>query len=106
MNEVLAQTLAYLFEAIVIAIFGVITYYTKTVLIPYIQDKQFYTTVQRCVQAAEKLAKAGNLAKGTDKKKYVLRLLEASGIDTNDEVVNAMIESAVEELDLKETDNP
>ena len=106
MNEVLAQTLAYLFEAIVIAIFGVITYYTKTVLIPRIQDKQLYEIVQRYVRAAEKLAKAGKLSKGADKKDYVLRLLEASGIDLDNEILNAMIESAVEELDLKVTDNP
>lgn len=97
MAEVLTQALAYLFQAIIIAITGVITFYIKTVLVPWLQDKQLYTTVQRYVQAAEKLAEAGDLVSGS-KKGYVIYLLQSKGIEVTPEI-EALIESAVEELD-------
>lgn len=98
MNELLTQALAYLFKAIILALTGVITFYIKTVLVPWLKDKQIYTTVQRFVQAAEKLAKAGDLASGPDKKGYVIRLLRSKNIEVTPEI-EALIESAVEELD-------
>lgn len=98
MNELLTQTLAYFFKAIILALTGVITFYIKTVLVPWLQDKQIYTTVQRFVQAAEKLAEAGDLTTGPDKKSYVIRLLQSKNIEVTPEI-EALIESAVEELD-------
>ena len=98
MNEILTQALAYLFKAIILALTGVITFYIKTALVPWLKDKQIYTTVQRFVQAAEKLAAAGELGPGPDKKNYVIHLLRSKNIEVTPEI-EALIESAVEELD-------
>lgn len=96
MSEAITQALTYLIQAIIVAITGVITYYIKTVLVPWLEDKQLYTTVQRYVQAAEKLAEAGGL--NTGKKEYVAKLLQSKGIEVTPEI-EALIESAVKELD-------
>lgn len=96
MTEAITQALTYLIQAIIVAITGIVTYYIKTVLVPWLEDKQLYTTVQRYVQAAEKLAEAGGL--NTGKKEYVVKLLQGKGIEITPEI-EALIESAVEELD-------
>lgn len=97
MNELLTQALSYLFKAIILALTGVVTYYIKTALVPWLQDKQLYTTVQRFVQAAEKMGKTGAIPKD-EKKAYVVSMLHGKGIIVTPEV-EAFIESAVTELD-------
>lgn len=97
MNEIITQALAYIFKAIILALSGVVTFYIKTVLVPWLQDRQLYTTVQRYVQAAEKVAST-NGEKGKWKKAYVVKLLLEKGIKVTPEI-EALIESATEELD-------
>lgn len=98
MKELIMQALVYVLEIALLALIGVITHYVKTALIPWLKDKQLYTTVQRFVQAAEKLSASGVIGSGDDKKDLVVRLLQEKGIEYTQEV-NALIESAVEELD-------
>ena len=98
MNEVITQAVAYLIKALFLLLTGVLTYCVKTQIIPWLEDRQLYTTVKRYVQAAEKLASNGELTTSQAKKDYVIRLLQAKGIVCSSEV-NALIESAVEELD-------
>lgn len=69
---------------------------SKTCL-PWIKEQRVYSTIRKLVQAAEKLAAAGAIRK-VDKKSYVLRLLDEKGVAITPEI-EAMIESAVEELD-------
>ena len=66
-------------------------------LASWLRDKDLYTTVQRYVQAAEKLASSGQISK-SGKKAYVMKRLQAMGVQV-DEDIEALIESAVEELD-------
>ena len=69
---------------------------SKTCL-PWLKEQRVYSTIRKLVQAAEKLAASGAIRK-VDKKAYVLRLLEEKGVTITPEI-EAMIESAVEELD-------
>ena len=64
-------------------------------LVPWLKEKKLYGTVVKCVQAAEKYAKTHNI----DKKEYVIDLLESRGIVVSS-FVDALIESAVQELDI------
>lgn len=87
---------------IVLAVISLIVSYCiipsiKEDLVPWLKEQRIYSTVKKFVQAAEKLADAGAISK-TDKKKYVVDLLEKNGI-TVDSTLDAFIESAVEELD-------
>ena len=87
---------------IVFAIISIIvSYYVipfiKSEVIPFLKEKRIYSTVQKFVQAAEKLANSGTIQK-VDKKKYVIDLLEQNGI-TVTPTLDAFIESAVIELD-------
>lgn len=66
-------------------------------VIPWLKEKGIYSTIQKFVQAAEKLGETGAITKA-DKKGYVWHLLEKVGIKKS-EKVDAMIESAVKELD-------
>ena len=98
MNEIFQEALTCVLKAAVIAISAVVTYYLKTVIIPWLQDKQLYTAVKQSVQAAAQMGSAGMIATGEDKKKTVVALLQSHGVEVTP-VVNALIESAVEELD-------
>ncbi len=98
MNEIIAQAAAYLIKALFLLLTGVLTYYVKTKIIPWLEDRQLYATVKRYVQAAEKLASTGKLSSSGAKKNYVITLLESKGIECGPEI-HALIESAVEELD-------
>lgn len=103
MNEIITEALSYVIRAVFLVLTGLLTYYVKTKVIPWLEDKQLYTTVQRFVQAAEKLSATGELGTGSAKRDYVMELLKSKGIDCGPEV-QALIESAVEELDqLKES---
>ncbi len=66
-------------------------------VLPWMKEKGLYSTIQKFVQAAEKLAETGVIAK-TDKKEWVWALLERTGVKRT-EKTDAMIESAVKELD-------
>lgn len=64
-------------------------------VIPWLKEKRLLSVVRKAVEAAEKLAENQIL----DKKEYVRRVLECAGIKL-DELVEAMIEGCVLELDL------
>jgi len=98
MNEIITQAAAYLIKALFLLLTGVLTYYVKTKIIPWLEDRQLYATVKRYVQAAEKLASTGKLTSSGAKKNYVITLLESKGIECGPEI-HALIESAVEEMD-------
>ena len=97
MSEIILQAISGFAEVAIVAAIGIATYYIKTALIPWLKEKQLYSTVQKFVQAAEKLGSAGAI--GKDKKKaYVVTLQESKGIEVTPEI-DALIESAVRELD-------
>ena len=98
MREFLMKAIEYLIKALFLFLGGVVTYYVKTVVIPWMNDKEIYTTVKRYVQAAEKLASTGEISSGAEKKNFVLALLRKKGLHCTPEV-EALIESAVQELD-------
>ena len=70
----------------------------KNDLIPWLKEKRLHNIVKSFVQAAEKLAESGAIDK-VDKKAKVIELLENKGIVVN-EIVEALIESCVKELDI------
>lgn len=72
--------------------------YIKSDLIPMLKEKRLYNMVKSFVQAAEKLAESGVIAK-VDKKSKVVELLGNKGI-VIDETIEAFIESCVKELDI------
>ena len=72
--------------------------YIKTDMVPWLKEKRLYNIVKKFVQAAEKMAESGIIAK-VDKKSKVIELLENKGITVN-ESVDAFIESCVKELDI------
>lgn len=85
------------FTIISIIITTLVVPWIKNTAIPWLKDKHLYTTVVRFVQAAEKMAESEQIEK-CDKKAFVIRLLQRKGI-VIDPIVDAFIESAVEELD-------
>lgn len=69
---------------------GLITIY----VVPWLKEKNLYSTVKRMVQAAEKW----NTTNPIDKKAWVIERLIEKGITVNP-YVEALIESAVQEID-------
>ena len=103
MSEIIKSIVTeHLLETIIGIISIIVSYYVipiiKTNLVVWLKDKQVYDIVKKFVQAAEKLAEAGMIAK-VDKKEYVISLLKEQGIKV-DAKVEAFIESAVKEIDL------
>lgn len=103
MAELIINTITANVLDIIIAIISiVVSYYLipciKDDLVPWLKDKRIYDMVKKFVQAAEKLAESGVIEK-CDKKKYVIDLLEAQGIEISEEL-DSFIESAVKELDF------
>ena len=99
-TEILPEILPMLIKIILVIVFLVLSKIvipelTKTV-IPWLKEKRLDGIIMKYVEAAEKMAAAGNL--GIPKKDYVIYLLEKRGIKVTDEV-DAAIESAVIELD-------
>ncbi len=84
--------------AISVIVTAVVVPWLNNTVIPYLKEKRLYNIVCRFVQAAEKMSAGGALDK-TAKRDYVVRLLMSKGIAVDDEI-SALIESAVEELDL------
>lgn len=70
---------------------GLVTVY----VVPWLKEKNLYNTVEKMVWAAEKL----NETNPIDKKAWVIAALESKGITVN-KYVEALIESAVQELDI------
>lgn len=70
----------------------------KDDLIPWLKEKRLYNTIKNFVQAVEKMAESGVIEK-CDKKAKVIELLEKNGIVVT-VTIDALIESAVKELDL------
>lgn len=68
-------------------------------VIPWIKQLGIYSIVKMCVNAAEKMADSCQITK-EEKKDYVIKILEHFGIEVSP-IVEAMIEAAVEELDLQ-----
>lgn len=67
-------------------------------VIPWLKDKQLYSIIFAFVKAAEKSAESGIIDKEA-KKQFVIDLLTSRGIIVNSDV-DALIESAVKDLDL------
>lgn len=76
----------------------VVVPWLKETAIPWLRERHMYELVSTFVQAAEKMASSGAIDKDA-KKRWVLKMLAAKGIVVNDEI-EAMIESAVVDLDL------
>ena len=102
MIELLVELVSVLLK---IAVFGIVCLLTKyalpwlqDVVVPWLKERQLYGTICHFVRAAEKLAESGAIER-TDKKEYVVSLLKDKGITVTREI-NAMIESAVMDLDL------
>lgn len=103
MQELITQTIIDNILDIIIAIITlVVSYYIipyiKNDLVPWLQDKRLYEVIKTLVKAAEKLADSGVISK-TDKKQYVIDLLQNQGIEITDKV-DSFIESCVKELDF------
>lgn len=73
-------------------------------IVPWLKNQGLYDTVKKFVWAAEKLAAAGKLPK-ENKKDYVCRMLNAAEVKVTP-VVEAMIEAAVEALDIAKQEYP
>lgn len=67
--------------------------------LPYLKNLSIYKIVQMVVRAAEKMGETNQIPKET-KKEWVIKMLEHFGVKVND-TVEAMIEAAVEEIDLQ-----
>ena len=102
MEEILNAILPNISEIIVTIISIVIARYVipciKEDLVPWLKEKRLHNIIKNFVQAVEKMAESGVIAKESKKQK-VVELLEAKGIVITD-TVDAFIESCVKELDL------
>ena len=103
MNEaIIDAVVSNVLEIVATIISLVVAYYViqyiKNDLIPWLKEKRLYNIVKSFVQAAEKMAESGVIAK-VDKKKEVAKLLSNKGI-VIDDTVDAFIESCVKELDI------
>ena len=98
LNVLVNNLMEIVFAAIGIAFTTVVIPWVKDTAIPWLKEKRLYSMVQRFVNAAEKKAEAGSLAKAL-KKDYVIERLEAMGVTVTTEV-DAFIEAAVKELDI------
>lgn len=70
----------------------------KNTVVPWLSEKRLYGIVKTYVRAAEKMADSGFIVK-SEKKRFVRDMLESKGVNVTEEI-DALIESAVEELDL------
>lgn len=82
-------------------VFGIVAVLVTYYLVPWLKEKRLYDTVAKLVKAAEKMADAGAISK-EDKKKYVTDALVGMGVKVTP-FVEALIEAAVEELDILKT---
>ena len=90
---------------IILAVIALLSAIVTGVVVPYIKSKttesqrqNIYTIVQLAVSAAEQIYfKPGQ---GQKKKEYVINYLSSKGIKLTVEDLNVMIEAAVKELNL------
>lgn len=82
-------------DLIVKIVFVLLGGFVTVYIVPWLKEKNLYNTVVKMVQAAEKLNKTNPI----DKKAWVIAALESKGITVN-KYVEALIESAVQELDI------
>lgn len=97
-NEIASIVMKLVFSVISLIITYVFVPWVKQTVIPWLVEKRLYTLVMQFVQAAEKVSQSQYLT-GYEKKEYVVKLLKNHGIIITPEV-EALIESAVEELDM------
>lgn len=95
MMEIISELLVMVTRLIVAAAGGAFIY----IGIPYLKNLGIYKFVQMAVRAAEKMAATNQISKDT-KKEWVIKTLKHFGIESN-AAVDAMIEAAVEEIDLQ-----
>ncbi len=101
---IIMSNLVEIVVAIISAVFSIIVIpWLKNTALPWLKEKRLFTVVYSFVKAAEKLAQSGAIPKAR-KKEYVIKLLEKKGITVTDEV-DALIEAAVEELDIALSSN-
>lgn len=103
MGEIILKVISENLFDIIIAIISItVSYYIipmiKKDLIPWLKEKRIYDMVVKLVKAVEKMAETGVIEK-CDKKREVIKLLQSKGIEVTEEI-DALIESAVKELDL------
>lgn len=102
MEKFLELIMPYVFEFVMAIISIVVARYVvpyiKNELIPWLKERRSYNIVKSFVQAVEKLAETGAIAK-VDKKQKVVELLNNKGIAV-DATIDAFIESCVKELDI------
>ena len=100
MTELIVELSGVLLRIAIVFFVGLLTKYAlpwlKDVVVPWL--RQLYNLICYFVRAAEKLADTGTISKDM-KKDYVIGLLESRGVAITKEV-NALIESAVMELDM------
>lgn len=82
-------------DTIVKIVFLVLGTIVTVYVVPWLKEKGLYDIVKKMVQGAEKWSETMDI----DKKEWVIERLEARGIEVND-YVEALIESACEELDI------
>ena len=102
MTELIVELSGVLLRIAIVFFVGLLTKYAlpwlKDVVVPWLKERQLYNLICYFVRAAEKLADTGTISKDM-KKDYVIGLLESRGVAITKEV-NALIESAVMELDM------
>lgn len=86
-----AEIIDYLVKGVFLVLSGLVAIY----VIPWLKEKKLYNIVKQFVQAAEKYGQTHDI----NKHEYVINLLKERGIEISP-VVEALIESAVEELDI------
>ena len=82
-------------DTIVKIVFLVLGTVVTVYVVPWLKEKGLYDIVKKMVQGAEKWSETMDI----DKKEWVIERLEARGIVVNN-YVEALIESACEELDI------
>lgn len=82
-------------DTIVKIVFLVLGTLVTVYVVPWLKEKGLYDIVKKMVQGAEKWSETMDI----DKKEWVIERLEARGIEVTD-YVEALIESACEELDI------
>lgn len=82
-------------DTLVKIVFLVLGTVVTVYVVPWLKEKGLYDIVKRMVQGAEKWSESRDI----DKKEWVIERLEARGIKVN-AYVEALIESACEELDI------
>lgn len=82
-------------DTLVKIVFLVLGTLVTVYVVPWLKEKGLYDIVKKMVQGAEKWSETMDI----DKKEWVIERLEARGIEVTD-YVEALIESACEELDI------